>query len=63
MYPYFKKTLKKRNNEIITQYLTGSTMVEDESPVVGVSMNVKMTQMSKSKISQVGRSVLKSKQL
>jgi hypothetical protein len=63
MYPYFKKTLKKQNNEIITQYLTGSTMVEDESPVVGVSMNVKMTQMSKSKIAQVGRSVLKSKQL
>jgi hypothetical protein len=37
--PIKKKPPKKRNNEIITQYLTGSIVVTDESPVVGVSMN------------------------
>jgi hypothetical protein len=30
-----------RNKEIITQYLTGSTVVQDESPVVGVSIDVR----------------------
>jgi hypothetical protein len=30
------KSLKKQNNEIIIQYLTDSTVIKDEPPVVGV---------------------------
>jgi hypothetical protein len=32
------KPLKKRNNEIIIQYLSGTTVVFNKPPVVGVSM-------------------------
>jgi hypothetical protein len=28
-----KKVSKKRNNEIVTQYLTGATVVQHESPI------------------------------
>jgi hypothetical protein len=36
-----RKLLKQRNNEIITQYLTGYTVVKDKPHVVGVSMDVR----------------------
>jgi hypothetical protein len=38
MIPIKIKPLKKRNNEIIIQYLTNATVVFHESFVVGVSM-------------------------
>jgi hypothetical protein len=47
-----------RNNEIIIQFLSGSTVVSDESLVVGVSMDIKSE-----KTAQDSSSVLKNKQI
>jgi hypothetical protein len=38
---YLRRYKFIRNNEIIMQYLTVSTVVKDEPPVVGVSMDVR----------------------
>jgi hypothetical protein len=61
------KSLKKQNNEIIIQYLTDSTVIKDEPPVVGVvtavSMDVRSDVKQMSKIAQDCPSVLIGKQL
>jgi glycine/serine hydroxymethyltransferase len=60
------KPLKKRNNEIVIQYLTDSTVVKDEPPLVGlvgVSVYVRSDVKQMSKIAQDCPSVLIGKQL
>jgi hypothetical protein len=60
------KPLKNRNKEIIIQYLTDSSVLKDEPPVVrlvGVSMDVRLDVKQMSKIAQDGPSVLIGKRL
>jgi hypothetical protein len=60
------KPLKKRNNEIIIQYLTDPTVTKDEPPAVrfvGVSTDVRSDVKQMSKIAQDWPSLLIGKQL